>query len=66
MSSRDPLSPRQRSLAGAKVAIAVVGIATWFYGYYSDEPRLTALAIGFLAVAFALRFVGRNPSSPDE
>ena len=60
--SRTPHDPGQQRLVGAKIAIVVVGLATWFYGQRVDDARVRWLGIAFLAAAFLLRFVrARRP-----
>lgn len=58
--SREPRPPETRSLDGAKVALAVVGILVWAYGARVDNPHVRWAGIGLLAVAFLLRFLRRG------
>jgi hypothetical protein len=43
-----------------KLALAVVGVGTWLYGYHVDDSRVRWLGIGFLAAAFVVRFIRRR------
>jgi hypothetical protein len=63
---RSPRPLQPRTVMSAKVALAVVGLGTWFYGHYVDDPRVRWLGIVFLAVAFLLRFARRNPPGAGE
>ena len=49
-----------------KVGLLIVGIVTWFWGYRTDNPGLRWIAIGFLAVSFALRFLDRKRGGRDD
>ena len=44
-----------------KLGFLLIGLATWFVGYRSDNGPLRWIGIAFLAIAFLLRFVGRRP-----
>jgi fatty acid desaturase len=49
-----------------KLVIMVVAIAIWAYGVRTASRPLMLVGIGFVVVAFLLRFVGRrNGSSRD-
>lgn len=61
MISRSPQPAIQRTLAGAKMAFAVVGLLIWAYGLRIDSTVVRWLGIGFLAVAFLMRFIRRRP-----
>ena len=65
MISRAPQTAVQRALAGAKMAFAVVGLLIWAYGLRTDNSTMRWLGIGFLAVAFLLRFIRRLPGRAD-
>jgi hypothetical protein len=60
MISRTPRTPRQRSLTGAKLALAAVGVLIWAYGLRGDDPGLRWVGIAFLAAAFLARFLTRR------
>jgi hypothetical protein len=44
-------------ILAAKLAFGVVGIALFAYGIRADEPIFRWVGIGFVAVAFLLRFL---------
>lgn len=52
------------SVLSIQIGLAVIGIATWIYGYTRDVSSVRLLAIAFLAVAVLLRFV--RPKPPTE
>lgn len=58
--------PRSPTLLSAKIALAVVGLGTWFYGHMAADARVRWLGIAFLAAAFLLRFARRNPPAAGE
>ena len=39
-----------------KLGLAVIGLATFFYGRHIEDDRLRWLAMAFLVAAFLLRF----------
>ena len=58
--SREPRPPETRSLDGAKLALAGVGILVFAYGARVDDARVRWVGIALLAVAFLLRFLRRG------
>ena len=55
------------SVLTLKIGFALVGVVTWIYGMMHDDSSVTLLGIGFLAIAFVLRFVRprRLPQPPE-
>lgn len=51
------------TLMKVRLAVAIVAIAVWAYAIKVDDPRLRLAGIVMLAVALALRFVGRRRPS---
>ena len=49
------------NLSWIKVAIAVVGIAIWSFGYRQDDSTLRWIGIAVLAAAALLRFYRPGP-----
>ena len=47
-----------------KLGLAVVGLATFFYGRYTEDDRLRWLAMAFLIAAFLVRFWKPRPPRP--
>ena len=54
------------SILHVRLALLIVGIATWFYGVRFDREEVRWLGIAFLAIAIVLRFVRRPRITPDE
>jgi hypothetical protein len=53
------------TVTSVKVALVVIGIIVWAYGVRVDDRTFTWIGIGFLVVAFLLRFAGRRgPQGP--
>ena len=50
----------------ARLALLIVGIATWGYGVRFDRNEVRWLGIGFLVIAILLRFVRRPRHVPNE
>jgi hypothetical protein len=48
------------TLTTIKLALALVGIATWGYGTRVEDPRIQWLGIAMVAIAAVLRFFGRR------
>jgi hypothetical protein len=48
-----------------KLALFVIGLILWTWGYRSDDSYFRIAGIVVLMVAFLLRFVGRRPGSGD-
>ncbi|MEO6444732.1 MAG: hypothetical protein ABIZ91_10725 [Gemmatimonadaceae bacterium] len=44
-----------------KVGLAIIGITLFFAGVRLDDTRLRYIAIGFVAVAWIMRFVKTKP-----
>jgi hypothetical protein len=53
------------SLVRLKLALFVIGLILWTWGYRSDDSYFRIAGIVVLLVAFLLRFVGRRPRAPD-
>lgn len=49
------------SLSWIKVAIAVIGIAIWSFGYRQDDATIRWVGIAVLAAAALLRFYPSRP-----
>ena len=47
------------SVLHARLALLIVGIATWFYGVRSDRDEVRWLGMAFLIIAVLLRFWSR-------
>jgi hypothetical protein len=54
------------SLTTIKLALAVVGLATFFVGYRMQQQNVQYLGIGFVLVAFLLRFLDRPKKRPED
>lgn len=54
------------SVLHARLALLIVGIATWGYGVRFDINEVRWLGIAFLVVAILLRFVRRPRQVPNE
>jgi hypothetical protein len=50
-----------RPLDLLKVAVVVVGLALWAYGFRADIPIYRWVGVAFVAAAFLLRFLGPRP-----
>lgn len=48
-----------------KLALFVIGMILWMWGYRTDDSYFRVAGIVVLLVAFLLRFVGRRPRSAD-
>jgi hypothetical protein len=48
------------ALTKLKLGLTIIGLILFFYGVRVDDERVRMIAIGFVAVASALRFVGRK------
>ena len=46
-----------------KLALFLIGLILWTWGYRSDDSYFRIAGIVVLLVAFLLRFVGRRPRS---
>ena len=51
------------TLVRLKLALFVIGLILWTWGYRSDDSYFRIAGIVVLLVAFLLRFVGRRPRS---
>ncbi|HJR64774.1 MAG TPA: hypothetical protein VJ803_13810 [Gemmatimonadaceae bacterium] len=47
-------------LTTIKLALALIGIATWGYGTRVENARIQWFGIALVAIAVVLRFVGRG------
>jgi len=54
-----------RHLVRAKLALFVIGLILWTWGYRSDDSYFRIAGIVVLAIAFLLRFVARRPRAQD-
>ena len=45
-----------------RLAIALVGVVVWGYGYSVEDRRITLAGIILLAISLMLRFAGPRPS----
>lgn len=54
------------SVLHARLALAIVGVATWGYGVRFDRSEVRWLGIALLAVSLLLRFSRRRPTSRPE
>jgi hypothetical protein len=52
-------------LVRLKLALFVIGLILWAWGYRSDDSYFRIAGIVVLAIAFVLRFVGRRPRTAD-
>ena len=48
-----------------KLALFVIGMILWMWGYRTDDSYFRVAGIVVLLVAFLLRFVGRRPRSTE-
>jgi hypothetical protein len=48
------------TLVRLKLALVVIGLIIWAWGYRSDDSFLRISGIVVLTIAFLLRFVGRR------
>jgi len=46
-----------------RLAIAVVGVAVWFFGYTNDNAGVRMAALIILAISLVLRFLRRRSSN---
>jgi hypothetical protein len=53
------------TLVRIKLALVVIGLIIWFWGYRSDDSYFRIVGIVVLLVAFLLRFVGRKRRRDD-
>jgi hypothetical protein len=56
------------TLVRIKLALVVIGLIIWFWGYRTDDSFFRIAGIIVLLVAFLLRFVrrGRRRDEPDK
>jgi predicted membrane protein len=52
-------------LVQAKLALVVMGLIIWAWGYRVDDSFLRIAGIVLLLIAFLLRFIGRRPRPPE-
>ena len=48
-----------------KIALAVVGILVWVYGYRAEDPTIRLIGIAFLALAVILRLLPKRLRDED-
>lgn len=48
-------------LVQLKLALIVIALTIWAWGYSVDDSLLRVVGIAVLLIAFLLRFVGRRP-----
>jgi hypothetical protein len=53
------------NLVRLKLALVIIGLIVWTWGYRVDDPFLRVVGIAALLIAFLLRFVGRKPRTPE-
>jgi hypothetical protein len=53
------------ALVRLKLALIVIGLIIWAWGYRVDDSFLRLGGIVVLLIAFLLRFVGRRPRTPE-
>jgi hypothetical protein len=53
------------NLVRLKLALVVIGLIIWAWGYSVDDAFLRIVGIVVLLIAFLLRFVGRKPRAPE-
>jgi hypothetical protein len=51
------------TLVRVKLALVVIALIIWIWGYRVDDSFLRVAGIAVLLIAFLLRFVGRRPRS---
>ena len=51
-------------LVQLKLALIVIALTIWAWGYSVDDSLLRVVGIAVLLIAFLLRFVGRRPRVP--
>ena len=57
------------TLVRLKLALVVIGLIIWAWGYRSDDSFLRISGIVVLTIAFLLRFVrrrARDPEAPED
>ena len=52
------------TLARLKLALVVIALIIWVWGYRVDDSFLRVVGIVVLLIAFLLRFVGRRARPP--
>jgi hypothetical protein len=52
-------------LVQAKLALVVMGLTIWGWGYRVDDSFLRIVGIVVLLIAFLLRFFGRRPRAAE-
>jgi hypothetical protein len=53
------------TLVRIKLALVVIGLIIWAWGYRTDDSFFRVVGIIVLLVAFLLRFVGRRRQPPE-
>lgn len=53
------------TLVRLKLALVVIGLIIWAWGYRSDDSFLRVSGIVVLTIAFLLRFVRRRARDPE-
>lgn len=53
------------SMVRLKLALFVIGLILWMWGYRTDESYFRIAGIVVLLVAFLLRFVRRRPAATE-
>lgn len=48
-------------LTQVRLAVALVAVVVWGYGYSTNDQRITLAGIILLAVSLVLRFLGPRP-----
>ena len=48
-----------------KLALFVIGLIVWMWGYRTDDSYFRIAGIAVLLVAFLLRFVRRSPAATE-
>lgn len=52
-------------LTQVRLAVALVAVVVWGYGYSTNDERITLAGIILLAVSLVLRFLGPRPPRRD-
>jgi hypothetical protein len=53
------------TLVRLKLALVVIAVIIWTWGYRVDDSFLRIVGIVVLLIAFLLRFIGRRPRAPE-
>ncbi|MFL5605725.1 MAG: hypothetical protein ACJ8AD_04700 [Gemmatimonadaceae bacterium] len=55
-----------RTLLWVRMALALIGVAVWGWGYRTDDPQIRLAGMAILLVTLLLRFVPKRWLGEDE